>query len=91
MGKKVKEICMKIYALNEKQLKTLIIQANSFLALQTGEVDNWSYYYDSLDDAYTQWAEDLGIKTEAKDLDELEDLIAEEQLKEYPIIDWKLA
>mgnify|MGYP006903486128 CR=1 FL=1 len=82
---------MKIYALNEKQLKTLIIQANSFLALQTGEVDNWSYYYDSLDDAYTQWAEDLGIKTEAKDLDELEDLIAEEQLKEYPIIDWKLA
>ena len=82
---------MKIYALNEKQLKTLIIQANSFLALQTGEVDNWSYYYDSLDDAYTQWAEDLGIKTEAKDLDELEDLIAEEQLKEYPIIDWTLA
>ena len=79
MGKKVKEICMKIYALNEKQLKTLIIQANSFLALQTGEVDNWSYYYESLDDAYTQWAEDLGIKTEAKDRDELEDLIAEEQ------------
>lgn len=82
---------MKIYAINEEQLKTLIIQANSFLALQSGGVDNWSYYYDSLDDAYTQWGEDLEIKTEAKDLDELEDLIAEEELKEYPVIDWKLA
>lgn len=82
---------MKLYVLNEEQLKQLIIQSNSFLALQQGGVDNWSFYSDSFDEAYTQWAEDIGIdNVNNKSFKELEELIAKEDLKEYSIIDWRL-
>lgn len=82
---------MNVYALNEEQLKELIIQANSFVALQQGGVDNWSFCGDALDNAYTEWAEEIGIEDiENKSLYELGELIAEEDLKRYPTIDWKM-
>lgn len=82
----------KHYVVPEEKLKQLIIKANCFEALQSGGVDDWSYYYDSLDEAYTQWAENIGItNANEKNLRELENLIAENDLKEYQeVADWRL-
>lgn len=74
----------KHYVVSEERLKRLIIQANCLEALQSGGVDNWTFYSGSLGDAYTQWAENIGISNiDEMDFCELENLIAENDLKEY--------
>lgn len=82
----------KHYVVPEERLKQLIICANSLEALQSGGVDNWTFYSDSLDEAYTQWAENIGVaNANEMNLYELENLIAENDLKEYQeVADWRL-
>lgn len=82
----------KYYVVPEERLKQLIIQANCLEALQSGGVESWTFYGDALDEAYTQWAENIGIIiADKKTFWELENLIAENDLKEYQeVADWRL-
>lgn len=88
MAEKVK----KYYCLSEEQLKSLIKASNDLAALESGGVDNWSYYGDALDEYYTEYTKQLGFSTDNKEIEELADIIAEEELKtEYQqISDWKM-
>lgn len=88
MAEKVK----KYYCLSEDQLKNLIKASNDLAALESGGVDNWSYYGDALDEYYTEYAKQLDFSTDNKEIEELADIIAEEELRtEYQqISDWKM-
>lgn len=88
MGEKIK----KYYCLSEKQLRELIEARNTLAALECGGVDNWSYYYDALDEYYTENAEILGFDTKGIDIPELINIIVDEELKtEYQqISDWRM-
>lgn len=88
MGEKIK----KYYCLSEEQLRELIEAKNSLAALECGGVDNWSYYYDALDEYCTENVEKLGFDTEGIDVPELINIIVEEELKtEYQqISDWRM-
>lgn len=88
MGEKIK----KYYCLSEEQLRKLIKASNDLNAFECGGIDNWSYYYDSLDEYYTNSAEELGFDTEEKDLQELVSIVVEEELKTkyQQISDWRM-
>lgn len=88
MAEKIK----KYYCLSEDQLKSLIKASNDLAALESGGVDNWSYYGDALDEYYTEYTEQLGFSPNNKEIEELADIVVEEELRtEYQqISDWRM-
>ena len=48
----------------EAELVELLESQNRLVALESGGVDNWSWYGDSLHDYLTIWAEDSGRDSE---------------------------
>lgn len=70
----------KKYVLTETQLEELLIHSARLSALESGGVDNWSWYGESIGDFIDDWA-----KENNKSLDEDWDFrdIAHEDLKYY--------
>jgi hypothetical protein len=71
-------------AIEKDELVGLLSAANKLYALNCGGVDNWSWYWDSLDDYLRSWAAE-------HDFDPDEDWgfvdIAAEDIKRYPTVE----
>lgn len=75
---------MEYLAIEKDELVELLSAANKLYALNCGGVDNWSWYWDSLDDYLRSWAAEYN-------LDPDEDWgfadIAAEDIKRYPTVE----
>ena len=49
---------------SEYELRELLESQNRLVALESGGVDNWSWYGDSLSDYLKSWAEETGRDSE---------------------------
>lgn len=75
---------MKYYEVNEEDLKNLLYQAHKLTALESGGVDNWSWYGESIFEFCKKVKEEIpALKDEPEVY--LED-IADEALKQYKVI-----
>ena len=75
---------MKYYEVNEEDLKNLLYQAHKLTALESGGVDNWSWYGESILEFCKEVKEEIpALKDEPEVY--LED-IADEALKQYKVI-----
>lgn len=75
---------MEYLVIEKDELVGLLSAANKLAALRRGGVDNWSWYWDSLDDYLHDWAAEY-------DLDPDEDWdftdIAAEDIKRYSTVE----
>ena len=75
---------MKYYEINEEDLKNLLYQAHKLTALESGGVDNWGWYGESISEFCKEVKEEIpALKDEPEVY--LED-IADEALKQYKVI-----
>ena len=70
----------KYYYLTEEELLILLTDSIRLKALETGGVDNWSWYGDSINDFINSWVEENFL--DSKYYWEIED-IAKSELKNY--------
>ena len=75
---------MKYYEVDEQDLKSLLYQAHKLTALESGGVDNWNWYGESIFEFCKKVKEEIpALKDEPEVY--LED-IADEALKQYKVI-----
>ena len=75
---------MKYYEIDEQDLKSLLYQAHKLTALESGGVDNWSWYGESISEFCKEVKEEIpALKDESEVY--LEDIV-DETLKQYKVI-----
>ena len=70
---------LRYYKISEPELRELIINANYYLALEAGGVDNWDWYSESIHDFISMCSDVDSVEYE--DMEE----IVEAELAQYPI------
>lgn len=75
---------MKYYEIDEQDLKSLLYQAHKLTALESGGVDNWSWYGESISEFCKEVKEEIpALKDESEVY--LENIV-DETLKQYKVI-----
>lgn len=75
---------MKYYEIDEHDLKNLLYQAHKLTALESGGVDNWGWYGESISEFCKEVKEEIpALKDEPEVY--LEDIV-DEALKQYKVI-----
>lgn len=75
---------MKYYEIDEHDLKNLLYQAHKLTALESGGVDNWSWYGESISDFCEEAKEEIpALKNNSEVY--LEDIV-DEVIKNYKVI-----
>ena len=72
---------MKYYKISEDQLKSFIESEEILTALQSGGVDNWSWYGESLYNYYKEYADENNLKEYPPDLGI--EAIVDNEIKKY--------
>lgn len=75
---------MKYYEIDEQDLKSLLYQAHKLTALESGGVDNWGWYGESISEFCKEVKEEIPVLKNEPEV-YLED-IADEALKQYKVI-----
>ena len=72
---------MKYYKISEDQLKSFIESEEILTALQSGGVDNWSWYGESLYNYYKEYTDENNLKEYPPDLGI--EAIVDNEIKKY--------
>lgn len=75
---------MKYYKISEDQLKSFIESEEILTALQSGGVDNWSWYGESLYNYYEEYADENNLKEYPPDLGI--EAIVDNEIKKYEVL-----
>jgi len=75
---------MKYYEIDEHDLKNLLYQAHKLTALESGGVDNWSWYGESISDFCEEAKEEIPALKNNSEI-YLEDIV-DEVIKSYKVI-----
>lgn len=74
---------MEVTMIETDKLRNILIKAFKFEYLKDGGVDNWSFYYDSLEDGLDADREQFNLKPEAK----IEEIVEAYLNEFYPSFD----
>lgn len=76
---------MKYYRISENELESLLRDSHYLRALESGGVDNWGWYGESIYDYKQEMIQEYNLKVEDDYIDM--DEFVEEDLKKYKIIE----